>query len=110
MSVVRDGLSAVLRDLVVGDRLDLTLEYGKVKSIRATSISDSKEGIIKTLTFSDTNEITVKIGEETLTYNITPNTLIYVDDQPASMYDLRVGAKAKSTQKAIILQKYIQVK
>jgi hypothetical protein len=95
VSVVRDGLSAVLRDLVVGDRLDLTLEYGKVKSIRATSISDSKEGIIKTLTFSDTNEITVKIGEETLTYNITPNTLIYVDDQPASMYDLRVGAKAK---------------
>ncbi|MCI5892851.1 MAG: S-layer homology domain-containing protein [Clostridiales bacterium] len=89
LSVMRNGLTANLRDLAVGDTVKAELEYGKVVSITATSKSSNVTGTIVQIVLSNKPTITLKINNEENVYSLTSNTKVKVNGVDATIYDLR---------------------
>lgn len=75
-----------------GDRVDLKLEYGTIIEITATSQSGTATGTIQEITIGEnTSGIKLDVDGITKSYAIVRDTAIYVDDEAASLYDLRLG-------------------
>lgn len=92
VTVRRNSQGSSLREIVPGDRVDLTLEYGFITEIDATSSLSTERGTIESITISNhLSEIGLLVGGESKTYAIVRDTVIYVNDQEASLYDLRLG-------------------
>lgn len=89
LSVMRNGLTANLRDLAANDSITVELEYGKVVSITATSKSSNATGTIVEIVLSSKPTITLKINNEENVYSLTSNTKVKVNGVDATIYDLR---------------------
>ncbi len=107
-----DGLKFKLNDDVVvyknndiedlskiykGDRVDITLEYGVVTKLVATSNNKTYEGTISEVNISSSSTIKVKIDDEIQTFDVLPDTAITANGEDATLYDLRVGDMVKIT-------------
>lgn len=90
--VRKNSQNSELRALTPGDSMNLTLEYGEVTMIEATSSSRTAEGTIEAITIGqNSHSIVVSVSGESQTYTLTRDTEIVVDNVSASIYDLRVG-------------------
>ena len=90
--VSRNGKTSSLRYILPGDRVDLKLEYGTIIEITATSQSGTATGTIQEITIGEnTSGIKLDVDGITKSYAIVRDTAIYVDDEAASLYDLRLG-------------------
>lgn len=92
--VKRNGSASTLRQLNTGDTLTLTITYGKVTDITATSKTATLVGTIKEIILSDTPQITVEIDGTPQTYNMTTTTAVTVNNVEGTIYDLRPGNAA----------------
>ncbi len=91
-SLRRNGAVAEFRDLAVGDSIDLTLEYGKIKSAVAVGGSKDVSGIIDSIYHSSTESlIGVKKGETVTEYTVSRDAVITMNGENVTLYDLRVG-------------------
>jgi hypothetical protein len=90
--VRKNGKTAELKDLKIGDEIEAELEYGKIVRVIATSTIKTVSGTIKTLTISDRSVITVTDddGREHTIY-VTPDTKISRERKKIELYDLRIG-------------------
>lgn len=96
VSVLRNSKNSDLRSLAIGDTLQLTIEYGTVVRIEATSSNKSAEGTIEAIHIGQSSySITVNVNGQSQTYTLTRDTEILVDSQPATIYDLRVGYQVR---------------
>ena len=90
--VERNGKTASLRDVLPGDKVDLELEYGVIVEISATSKSSTETGTIVEITIgNNVSQIKLDVSGTTETYAVVRDTEIYLDDEAATLYDLRLG-------------------
>lgn len=90
--VSRNGKTSGLRYILPGDNVELKLEYGVIIDVKATSKASSAVGTLKEVTMGEnTSSITLDVDGTRKSYAIVRDTEIYIDDEPASIYDLRLG-------------------
>lgn len=94
VEVTRNRNIAGVRDLAKNDSVVLSLTYGKVVSIKATSETENVSGTIKEIILSETPQITLDVKGKSETYNLTASTSVKVNGVDATIYDLRPGNAA----------------
>jgi len=92
VTVKKNGLVASASDILEGDSVNLSLVYGRITNISATSREQKKSGIIKEVIISAEPRITVTSGNVDTTYAIKSDAKITIGDKEGSFYDFRVGA------------------
>ncbi len=93
VKVEKNDTPATLADVYVGDTATLTLEYGVVTKIKAESIIKTVEGTIKSMEIAAQPKIVVEVKGSDVTYDITSEVEIIINQKAATLYDLRVGDK-----------------
>ena len=95
VTVTKNGNKAEVGEVLSGDTVSVTTTYGKVTKIVATSKTQEKSGVITEVIISATPKITLKIGEETMTYKVANDCAFTIPGKPeANFYDLRAGVTA----------------
>jgi hypothetical protein len=83
VDVERNDKDAYLDELQKGDIVNFTVEYGKVKKIKAASRKDKKSrenGVIKQIILGDPSTITIKNDDdEMLTYDVSRGVEVRID-------------------------------
>ncbi|MBQ7974301.1 MAG: S-layer homology domain-containing protein [Clostridia bacterium] len=97
VTVIKNNSSAEFSELYVGDTVNLTITYGEIKSIKATSSKKTVTGSIKAITISANPEIVVKVGSDDKTYHVAPAVEVKVNGEDGSLYDFRVGDSVSIT-------------
>ena len=96
VSVVKNSVNATMNDLVVGDSVTITLEYGVVSAIKAIGLSKTLEGIVEEITISNaTSYITISKDGSKTKYIMSRNCSVSLEGETATIYDLRLGAYVK---------------
>lgn len=97
-TITRNAVAVQLTELVVGDSVNLTLEYGIIKVIRATGIEKKSEGTIEEITISTgTSYITISNNGSKSKYVMSRDCKVELEGEKATIYDLRLGAYVKLT-------------
>ena len=91
VKVTKNDAPASLADVYKGDTVRLTLSYGVVTEIVATSSTRVVEGVIKSMEISASPKITVTVKGTDTTYDITSGISIIINNKESTIYDLRVG-------------------
>ena len=90
-SVRRDGSRVSLSDVLVGDKVVLTLKRGMVTKIEATSSKSSVTGSVTGINIKAQSEITLAVNSVETVYPVKMDAEFIVAGQAASLYDLRLG-------------------
>jgi len=96
VTVRRNSKVTDLTALVAGDKVKLTLVYGLISEIAATSSQTNETGVISEIIISNTPSIKVKIDGDECLYHIGRNPQI-VSAIGNTIYDLRLGDTVKLT-------------
>ena len=93
VSVTRGGREASVSSLAKGDIVSLTLEYGAISKIVATTKTNTKSGVIKAIYISDSPELTISLDGENVTYPISLNAeYSIIGVESPSIYSLRTNS------------------
>ena len=76
---------------MAGDSVTITLEYGVISEITASSTITKKSGFLQEITISNTPSIVVKANDVLTSYEVLRTVTITRDGSEATMYDLRIG-------------------
>ena len=96
VEVTRNGADVILRDLKVGDKVTIVLEYDKVTTVKATSTVKNYEGTIEEIIISRTNpRIKIDIGNEVIECAMDNSIEITINGEKADIYDVKLGYSAK---------------
>ncbi len=87
----RDGASASLRDIYVGDKVVLTVKRGSISKIVATSTKGSATGTITAIKIASQSSVTISSGGVEKEYAIAMDATYNVAGSTATIYDLRLG-------------------
>ena len=90
VTVRRNSKVVELSDIAAGDKVKLTLVYGLISEVSATSTSVTEEGTISEILISNTPSLTVVIDGDSETYYIARNAKIAANNG-TTIYDLRLG-------------------
>ena len=97
VSVKKNDVPYNLDSIYKGDKVTLTLEYGVITKISATSNKKTVEGTIQSLTISNQSTMEVKVKNQVQTYSIPKDVEILINNEPGSLYDFRVNDRVKLT-------------
>lgn len=97
VKVSKNGDVSNMSEIVVGDRVKLTLGYNIIESIEASSTTSAQTGIILGVIISDTPTLKIKIGSQVKEYPIARNVKILLDKTEGTIYDLRLNSNASIT-------------
>lgn len=95
VEVSRNNSTSTLKDVKAGDDVEVTLEYNKIKKIKAESDQKTIEGTIEEIFISKDSKLAIKVGTKINTYLLSPNAVIKVDGTVSTIYDLKLGVKGK---------------
>ncbi len=88
--VRRNSKLVELSDLAEGDKVNVTLTYGLISSITATSSVKNVSGVISEIVISNTPSITLSADGEKISYAVSRSAAI-TSDIGKTIYDLRLG-------------------
>ena len=95
ISVTRNGDDVSVRDLKIGDKVTVKMEYDIIESIDATSVKKTLEGTIQEIVISSTNPmIKIQVGKEILDCAMDNSIAVTINGQEATVYDMRLGYNA----------------
>ena len=97
VSVTKNGASKELSDIYRGDKVTLTLEYGQVTRIVATSSKKTLEGSIREIHISSAPYMVVSINGTEEKYDIPSTVSIKINGEDGSIYDFKLGDTVKIT-------------
>lgn len=98
VKIYKNGNAIEFSKLFKGDTVNLTLEYGIVTKINATSLSTVVNGVLKEYTISANPSLTVKANGEELEYNIPSDVVIVINGTKGGrLAEIQVGANLKLT-------------
>ena len=97
VKVAKNGKTATLNDILVGDSVTLTTEYNVITNIEAESQTDSLTGVIESVNVSSSPTITLKVDGKSVTYPVARDAEILLDSKAGTIYDLRLNVNAKIT-------------
>ncbi len=95
--VERDGEEVEYRDLAAGDKVVLTLTYGKITKIVAESNLEKFSGVLQEIIISKKPSVTILVDGEEYTYDLRSNVKVKVSGMDATIYDLRPGVQVTGT-------------
>ncbi|MEG1441397.1 MAG: S-layer homology domain-containing protein [Oscillospiraceae bacterium] len=95
--VTRNGVSSTYRELAAGDTIALRVNYGKITKLTASSASESLTGTIEEILISKTPSITISVKGKNQTYKVSSSAKFIVNDEDATIYDLRPGSAVTVT-------------
>ncbi len=91
-TIRRNGSITTFSDLVVGDKVDVTLEYGKISTVTAIGIEKTVTGSIDEIKISKSgSSLKVNIAGNVSEYSLSRDATIKLDNAAATIYDLRLG-------------------
>ena len=93
VAVKRNGKEATINNLLAGDSVNITVTYGEITEITATSKTSTVKGTIVAIHIEKENPyIAIKVSD-TNTKNIylTMDTAIDIDNKSGDIYDLMLG-------------------
>lgn len=90
-TVRRDGSKASLRDVLVGDKVVLTVKRGDITKIVATSTKGSVTGTVTAIKIASQSSVTISSDGVEKEYAIDMNAEYVVAGAEASIYELRLG-------------------
>lgn len=97
VTVSKNGAPSTMDEIYRGDKVTLTLEYGVITKVSATSTSYIKEGTITSITYSDRPSIVIAINGENQEFEVPSSCTIVSGQSNATLYDFRVGDRVKVT-------------
>lgn len=97
VSVIKDGAAADMNSVYRGDKVTITMEYGVISKIAATSLKRTVEGTIRAVNISQYPTITVLVNNEEKVYDVSSGITITINDEAGTLYDFRVGDKVSIT-------------
>lgn len=98
VSVNKNGkTTATLSDILAGDSVSMTLEYGYISKIIATSKTSNTTGFIEEIHITTSPSITIKLDGESKSYPLSSDVEILINDVKGTIYDLRLSTSAKIT-------------
>ena len=106
VSVTRGDKTTDVSALTKGDMVSLTLEYGIISKVVATTKTNTKTGSISAIYISDTPELTVTIEGNKVTYPISHNATYIIPgvDDP-NIYSLRTNTLVTLTLESDTIKK-----
>lgn len=107
VSVKKNDAPCGLDEIYKGDKVNLTLEYGTITKITATSNKKVVEGSIQGLTISSRPTMDVKVNGTVSTYEITGDIDITINGEEGTLYDFRVGDVVKLTLESDAITKIV---
>lgn len=96
-AVVKDGAEEDMNSVYRGDKVSITLEYGVISKVIATSTKSTVTGTIRAVNISSNPSIVVLVNGNEKTYDVTNDIAISVNGEAATLYDFRVGDKVTLT-------------
>lgn len=91
-TIRKNSAITTFSDLVVGDKVTLTLEYGQISAVTAIGVEKKITGQIEEITISKTNSsLSINNGTTTTAYSVSRDVSITLDGAAATLYDLRIG-------------------
>ena len=90
-TVRRNGSSATLRDILVGEKVVLTITRGDVSKIVATTTSSTVSGTVKGINIGAQSSLIISSDSTEKTYQVAIDAKFVVGGQDADIYDLRLG-------------------
>lgn len=97
------GKECDMSDIYEGDKVTLTLRYGKIIKAEATSTYGSVSGTIVEVKISKNPSIIVRADGKEKEYQVPTNCEITVNQKSGSLYDFRVGdSVAVTTQSSAV--------
>lgn len=95
--IKKNSKDASVIDLLVGDKVTITLKYNKIQAVTATSSNKNIKGKITKIVIADSSYITIKNGNSELecAVNTVKSPDITINGSPASIYDLKLGYEAE---------------
>ncbi|MDD6485163.1 MAG: S-layer homology domain-containing protein [Clostridiales bacterium] len=91
VNVMKDGIYVELAKIYKGDRVNLTLDYGVITKITATSTSKTVDGTIKEIRIAAQPTIIVTVNDVDKEYTVPSDATMTRDGNEATLYDFRVG-------------------
>ena len=104
----KSNKECTMSEIYVGDKVTLTLRYGKIVKADATSTYGSVSGSIVEVKISNNPSITVRVDGREKEYQIPVDCEITVNQKEGSLYDFRVGDSVTLTTQSSAVTK-IQV-
>ncbi|MBQ6907843.1 MAG: S-layer homology domain-containing protein [Clostridia bacterium] len=96
VTITRNGSTADIRSLSVGDSVTITITDGGISKVVATSDNKTVKGTITKIEISANSKVTIKTSTDEVSYGVTSDTVFSVSgDTSATIYDLRLGATAE---------------
>ncbi len=92
VTVTRNGKSCEASEILVGDKVTISLLYNQISKVTAASTNFSATGVIDKILISSLPQITVISNGAEQTYSISREATFTVDGVIATIYDLRLGA------------------
>lgn len=96
-AVRKNGLGTDFSEIYPGDMASITVKYGEVTRVVATSTTQNTEGVIQSVSIATQSTITVRVNGTDRTYVVATDTPITKNDKDITIYDLRVGDTVKIT-------------
>lgn len=95
VTVKRNNADADATDLMVGDRVNLTLTYNQISTVTAQSSSKTVEGTIEEIVISANPSIKINTSSGILECALDASGLeVTINGESADVYDLRLGYSA----------------
>lgn len=107
--VFKNGTETDFSNIYKGDVVTLTLEYGEVTKVTATTSSKTVEGTIQQINIATQPSIVVKVDGKSMEYAVTNSVEIIINDEKATLYDFRVGDVVKITTENQAVKKIVAV-
>ena len=92
IKVTRNGSTVTASDVLVGDKVTITLRYEEVAVLTATSSKYITEGYIEEITIATLPSIKIRTNNTINTFSLSRECAYTVDGNEGTIYDLRLGA------------------
>ena len=91
VSVIKNSKDDELSSVYVGDKVTLTVRYGEITKVNATSSTTTVSGTLKSVTIATQPSITITVDGKDQTYQVPQDCVITINEEEGTLYDFRVG-------------------
>ncbi|MBE7024617.1 MAG: S-layer homology domain-containing protein [Ruminococcaceae bacterium] len=92
VKVTRNGSTVTASDVLVGDKVTVTLRYEEVAVVTATSSQYITEGYIEEITIATLPSVKIRTNNTINAFSLSRECVYTVDGKEGTVYDLRLGA------------------
>ena len=105
VAVYKNGDTSSFSELGRGDTAVITLEYGIITKINATSATRKVTGVLKAYTVSDSPSITINQDGKNYTFDIPANVDITLNGEKANLASFSLGSSITVTVESEVVKK-----